>query len=170
MPAAGRKIGDVDFGTSAAEYDEHADTLDWYDHLFMGKQNQFSTNKPVTIFVMGKNQWRGVEESWPLKRAKETSYFLHSQGKANSSNGDGALSLKAPLHETGDSFVYDPANPVPTVGGPLCCDGEHLKGGPLDQRTVESRADVLVYSTVPLEQDTEVTGPVKTHSIRQVFG
>ena len=156
----GRKIGDVDFGTAALEYDEHADTIDWYDYLFLGKQNRFSTPKPVTIFVMGENRWRS-EESWPLKRARETSYFLHSGGKANSSAGDGALTLKASLNEASDSFLYDPAKPVPTVGGPLCCDGEHLKGGPLDQRTVEVRNDVLVYSTPPVEQDTEVTGPIK---------
>jgi putative CocE/NonD family hydrolase len=155
----GRKIGDVDFGSAAAEYDEHRVTLDWYDYLFLGEKNQFSTSKPVEIFVMGVNQWRS-EDRWPLKRAAATTYFLHSGGKANSSAGDGSLSLKTALHESADSFVYDPENPVPTVGGPLCCDAEHLKGGPLDQHSVEDRTDVLLYSTPPLEQDLEVTGPI----------
>jgi putative CocE/NonD family hydrolase len=59
-----------------------------------------------------------------------------------------------------DTFVYDPANPVPTVGGPLCCDSDHLAPGPRDQKDVEARSDVLVYSTPPLDQDLEVTGPV----------
>jgi putative CocE/NonD family hydrolase len=59
-----------------------------------------------------------------------------------------------------DTFTYDPANPVPTVGGPLCCDPQHLPAGPRDQKDVEARPDVLVYSTAPLDSDVEVTGPV----------
>ena len=155
----GRHIGAVDFGPAAAEFDENSVTLDWYDYLFLGKQNQFSTNKPVKIFVMGKNEWRD-EESWPLKRAKETRYLLASGGKANSAAGDGTLAIDAAKSDATDSFVYDPANPAPTVGGPLCCDGEHLAPGPRDQKDVEARQDVLVYSTPPLGADTEVTGPV----------
>jgi putative CocE/NonD family hydrolase len=154
----GRKVGEVDFGPDAP-FDENAITLDWYDHLFKGKQNQFANGKPVKIFVMGENKWHD-EASWPLERAKETRYFLHSEGRANSAAGDGALTTEAAKKETADSFVYDPANPVPTVGGPLCCDGVHLPPGPRDQSAVEARQDVLVYSTPPLEQDMEVTGPV----------
>jgi putative CocE/NonD family hydrolase len=155
----GEKIGDVDFGTAAADFDENAVTLDWYDYLLQGKQNQFAGNKPVRIFVMGENKWRD-EDSWPLERAKQTSYLLHSSGKANSASGDGSLSVSGVLNEAFDSFVYDPANPVPTVGGPLCCDPEHLPAGPRDQKSVEARSDVLVYSTPPLDQDLEVTGPI----------
>ncbi len=154
----GRNIGQVDFGPDAP-FDENDVTLDWYDYLFLGKQNQFANGKPVRIFVMGENKWRD-EESWPLERAKNTSYFLHSSGKANSASGDGALSASAAAKEAVDRFIYDPANPVPTVGGPLCCDAVHLPAGPRDQKEVESRADVLVYSTPPLTSDTEVTGPV----------
>jgi putative CocE/NonD family hydrolase len=153
-----QKVGDVDFGPDAA-FDENAITLDWYDYLFLGKQNEFSGNKPVRIFVMGENEWRD-EEAWPLARAKQTSYFLHSGGKANSATGDGSLSVRNPNREAADNYVYDPANPVPTVGGPLCCDPAHLPGGPRNQKEVEARSDVLVYSTPPLEQDTEVTGPI----------
>ena len=108
---------------------------------------------------MGANQWR-EEEAWPLARARETKYFLHSAGAANSSRGNGTLSTAAPGKETADQFIYDPGNPVPTVGGPLCCDAEHWAPGPRDQRAVEARDDVLVYSTPPLAQDMEVTGPV----------
>ena len=155
----GRKIGAVDFGPAAAEYDENAITLDWYDYLFLGKQNQFASDKPVRIFVMGENKWRD-ESEWPLARAKSTNYYLHSAGKANTADGDGSIST-APAHaEAADSLVYDPANPVPTVGGPLCCDPGHLPSGPRDQRDVETRQDVLVYSTPALERDVEVTGPV----------
>jgi putative CocE/NonD family hydrolase len=157
---SGRKIGDVDFGADAAAYDENAITLDWYDYLFLGKQNQFAdAAKPVRIFVMGKNEWRN-EAAWPLARARETNYYLHSDGKANSVSGDGALTTARPQKNAADTFVYDPATPVSTVGGPLCCDATDLPAGPRDQRPVEARPDVLVYSTPPLQQDMEVTGPV----------
>ena len=153
----GRKVGDVDFG-AAAQFNDDDATLDWYDYLFKGAQNEFS-QKPVTIFVMGLNQWR-QEDDWPLARAKNTKYFLHSRGAANSAGGNGALSTTAPNSEPSDSYVYDPANPIPTIGGPLCCDPTHLKPGARDQRSAETRADVLVYSTRPFAEDVEVTGPV----------
>ncbi|MGB6194366.1 MAG: CocE/NonD family hydrolase, partial [Terracidiphilus sp.] len=154
----GQKIGDVDFGPAANDYNENAITIAWYEHLFLGKQNVFATT-PVRIFVMGENKWRN-EDAWPLQRAKETRYFLQSAGNANSAAGDGVLSAAVGRHEGADSFVYDPANPVPTVGGPLCCDPSHLPAGPRDQREVEKRQDVLVYSTPPLASDVEVTGPI----------
>ena len=173
----GRKIGEVDFGPDAF-FDENAITLDWYDYLFLGKQNQFTNGKPVKIFVMGENKWRD-EDAWPLERAKLTRYFLTANGKANSSSGNGLLtqSDSFPLSsgtrtargimitypipaEVPDTFTYDPANPVPTVGGPLCCDAYRLAPGPRDQKEVESREDVLIYSTPPLDSDLEVTGPV----------
>ncbi len=154
----GQTVGSVDFGPSAP-FSENDAILDWYDYLFLGKQNEFSNGKPVKIFVMGRNEWR-YEDSWPPQRAVETRYSLQSGGKANSANGDGGLATAATGKQPSDTYVYDPANPVPTVGGPLCCDGGHLAPGPRDQKDVEARADVLVYSTPPLEQDLEVTGPV----------
>ncbi len=156
---SGRKIGAVDFGPEAEEYDESAVTLEWYDYLLQGKQNRFATGKPVRIFVMGKGKWRD-EETWPLERARPTRYFLHSSGRANSVSGNGWLSTASPRNEASDRYLYDPANPAPTVGGPLCCDGAHLPPGPRDQSEVETRPDVLVYSTPLLEEDLEVTGPV----------
>ena len=153
-----RKVGDVDFGPNGA-FSEDDVTLDWYDFLFKGAQNQFASGKPVKIFVLGTNQWR-EEEAWPLARAKETKYFLHSTGAANSVRGNGTLSTTVPGKETGDPYVYDPGKPAPTVGGPLCCDEDHWPPGPRDQRGVEARDDVLVYSTPVLTQDMEVTGPV----------
>jgi hypothetical protein len=155
---SGRKIGTVDFGSAAAAFDEGDVTLEWYDYLFKGARNRFATGRPVKIFVMGKNEWR-EEEEWPLSRAKSTTYYLHSDGKANSSAGDGALSTERPSAEPSDRYVYDPQSPVPTLGGPLCCDG-HQPPGPRDQQTVESRQDVLVYSSAPFASDAEVTGPV----------
>ena len=155
----GRKIGEVDFGPAAEDFHEDDVTLDWYDYLFRGVHNEFAGAKPVRIFVMGANTWRD-EDDWPLARAHATKYFLHSGGKANSLRGDGKLSVNAPASESADQYVYDPANPVQTIGGPLCCDSQHLAPGPRDQRPVEARDDVLIYSTPPLAQDMEVTGPV----------
>jgi putative CocE/NonD family hydrolase len=153
----GPRIGDVDFGP-ASHVDEDEVTLHWYDYLFKGAHNEFA-GKPVKIFVMGTNQWRD-EDEWPLARAKTTKYFLHSGGKANSLRGNGSLSTAAPAKETPDQYVYDPASPAPTVGGPLCCEPQRWEPGPRDQRPVEGRDDVLVYSTAPLTEDMEVTGPV----------
>jgi uncharacterized protein len=155
----GRKIGDVDFGPEAERFEEDEVALHYYDFLFKGAQNEFATGKPVQIFVMGSNRWR-EEGDWPLARAKTSKFFLHSQGAANSSRGNGSLSTTPPGSEPPDKFVYDPSKPVPTVGGPLCCDADHLAAGPRDQRGVESREDVLVYSTAALEHELEVTGPV----------
>jgi hypothetical protein len=156
----GRKIGEIDFGPEAEKFNENEITLRWYDFLFKGAQNTFATGKSVKIFVMGLGEWR-EEDDWPLARAKPTKYFLHSQGAANSSGGNGSLSTSAPASEPADKFSYDPANPAPTVGGPLCCDSEHLAPGPRDQRKIEERTDVLVYSTPSLVRDLEVTGPIR---------
>ena len=154
----GRKIGEVDFGP-AAEFDLDEIMLRWYDHLLKGIANGVENEKPVKIFVMGSNQWR-EENAWPLTRARETRYFLHSAGKANSLSGDGVLTTASPQAEPADHFVYDPADPVPTIGGPLCCDAAHLAPGPRDQRPAEGREDVLVFTTPVFEEDLEVTGPV----------
>jgi putative CocE/NonD family hydrolase len=87
---SGRKIGDVDFGPAAAEFDEAEVTLAWYDFLFKGKKNRFAAGKPVRIFVMGKNTWRD-EQEWPLTRFRSTKFYLHSAAAANSAAGDGSL-------------------------------------------------------------------------------
>jgi putative CocE/NonD family hydrolase len=154
----GRKIGEVDFGAEA-EFDLDEIMLRWYDHLLKGIANGVESEKPVKIFVMGTNQWH-EEENWPLARARQTRYFLHSTGKANSLSGNGVLTTAAPQAEPADQFVYDPLEPVPTIGGPLCCDSAHLAPGPRDQRPAEAREDVLVFTTPAFEQDFEVTGPV----------
>ena len=155
----GRHIGDVEFGPHAVE-NEYTDViLDWYDFLFKGIRNEFASDKPVKVFVMGVNEYR-QEDDWPPPQAQPTKYFLHSGGKANSLRGDGSLSTQTPKSEVADSYIYNPSNPAPTIGGPLCCDAEHMEPGPRDQRPVENRDDVLIYSLGPLERDLEVTGPV----------
>ncbi len=161
----GRRIGDVEFGDEALKFPSTNVVIDWYDYLFKGTQNEFAVEgdsaagKPVHIFVMGQNAYR-QESDWPPPENKLTRYFLHSGGSANSLRGDGALSATPPKKEASDKFTYDPGNPVPTIGGSLCCDAEHYEPGPRDQRAAENRNDVLVYSTKPLAEDMEVTGPV----------
>lgn len=155
----GRRIGDVDFGAHALENPYTSVILDWYDYLFKGIKNEYSTDKPVKVFTMGANEYRQLDD-WPPPQAKYTKYFLHSSGKANSLRGGGSLSITAPKAEAADSYVYDPKNPTPTFGGPLCCDEVHMEPGPRDQRGVENRDDVLIYSTGSLSRDIEVTGPV----------
>jgi putative CocE/NonD family hydrolase len=151
----GPKIGDIDFGKDSVP-DLVALTLRWYDHLLKGVDNGISREKPVKIFVMGKNTWR-EEDSWPLARTQPTRYYLHSAGKANTLSGDGTLSTRPPASEAPDKYVYDPADPVPSRGGPVPL---HEPAGPADQRPTENREDVLVYTTPAFQQDTEVTGPV----------
>ena len=108
---------------------------------------------------MGENAWR-AEDSWPLERAENVDYFLHSIGKANTLGGDGVLTPEPPLREPPDVYVYNPLDPVPTCGGPVLCGPGIAPPGVFDQREVESRHDVLVYTTPPLERYMEVTGPI----------
>ena len=113
---AGPKVGDIDFGKDAV-LDTWALAFRWFDWMLKGIDNGMAREKPVKIFVMGKNIWRDGED-WPLARAKSTRYFLHSKGGANSLGGDGMLTTSRPAAESADKYIYDPANPVPTLGGP----------------------------------------------------
>ena len=131
----------------------------WFDYWLKGIDNGIMDEPPVRIFVMGDNAWR-TEEEWPLARARPTDYYLHSQGKSNSAAGNGLLSTQPPGEEPPDVFLYNPADPVPTHGGPLCCNPYFMSSGAFDQREIEARHDVLVYSTPPLDREVEVTGPV----------
>jgi len=153
-----RKVGAVDFGEKLP-FDFNEVMLSWYDALLKG-QTSAPTEKPVKIFVMGRNEWR-EEDDWPLSRARNTKYYLHSAGAANTASGDGTLSVAAPGAEKSDQFAYDPSDATPTWGGPLCCGPFPPAGlGPQDQSKVESRSDVLVFTTPALTKDLEVTGPV----------
>ncbi len=152
------KIGDVTFGASAL-VDFTQVMLDWSDWTLKGIENNFSKDPPVRLFIMGENVWRN-EEEFPLKRQMLTHYYLHSNRGANGSDGDGTLSTEKPGQEDPDRFEYDPARPVPTIGGRLCC-GNAIPPGPFDQSPNESRDDVLVFSTPPLDSDLEVTGYIR---------
>ena len=143
------KIGDVTFGKSAV-LDSDGTILRWYDYALKGVRNEYATGAPVRLFIMGENAWRD-EREFPLARTRNTKYYLRN----------GALSTDAPGAEEPAAYEYDPANPVPTIGGRLCCGNNQLPPGPADQRPNEGRPDVLVFSTPPLTKDVEATGWVK---------
>jgi putative CocE/NonD family hydrolase len=144
-------IGDIDFGPEV-NIDLNALVLRWCDFWLKGIDNGIMKEPPIKIFVMGDNKWR-FENEWPLARTEFTPFYLHSQGEANSLNGDGSLSTGTPKTEKPDHYVYDPANPV---------TDRSLGAGPRDQRAVQIRNDVLVYTSAPLEKEVEVTGPITT--------
>jgi uncharacterized protein len=134
-------VGERDMGDARFEYD--AFTYGWFDHFLKGLDNKWQSS-----------------DTWPPQEAKPVTYYLASGGHANSLNGDGTLLTAAAAKDEADNFTYNPMNPVPTHGGGFCCMGSEYKSGALDQRAVETRDDVLVYSTDPLKEGMEVTGPI----------
>ncbi len=160
----GGVVGDMDFGFTAAlafmnlQGDLTGLTQRWFDHWLKGVENGVTDEAPVKLFIMGENKWRD-EQEWPLARARYTPFYLHGDGGAGNADGTGALSREAPGDEPPDTYTYDPTDPVPTLGGAILMNG--LYGpGVKDQRPVEARPDVLVYTSASLERDTEVTGPI----------
>jgi len=147
----------IDFGPDA-QLNPQFLYLRWQDHYLKGIDNGADRDSPLSLFVMGENRWRD-EQEWPLARTKFTRYYIHSAGKANTAAGDGFLATSRPGHEPEDHFTYDPADPVPTNGGNTCCSS--VPAGPHDQRRIEQRGDVLVYTTPVLTQAVEVTGPLQ---------
>lgn len=148
-------FGDVDFGPEAT-VDIPGLHIQWYDQRLRGIRNGIDEQPPLRIFVMGENRWR-QENEWPLARTQWTNFYLHSRGRANSLHGDGRLDAVPPQDEPPDSFSYDPADPIPTVGGQTMFAD---KTGPKDRRPLERRDDILVYTTDALPADLEVTGPL----------
>jgi hypothetical protein len=160
----GSRLGDLDFGPHAY-VDLNVEDLRWFDYWLKGMDTGIMDEPPVKVFVMGRNEWR-FEYEWPLARTAFTPYYLHSQGRANSINGNGTLTPDPPGDEPPDQYEYDPDNPVPTLGGNnstwtmMKFAAEPIFPGPLDQRPLERRDDVLVYTTPPMSEDLEVTGPL----------
>jgi putative CocE/NonD family hydrolase len=154
-----QKTGDRDFGPDA-NLPREVFELHWYDYWLKGVKNGVDTDPAVTLFVMGKNVWR-QENEYPLARTRYRDLYLTSGGHANTSAGDGTLSWIAPAATSPpDRYEYDPNHPVPSTGGNNCC-GTPTLSGPRDQRPIENRNDVLSYTSEPMLQELEVTGPVK---------
>jgi uncharacterized protein len=155
------KFKTVDFGDdSSAPIRRYQ--LEWFDHWMkpLSQPAQSFAEPPVRIFVMGANKWRD-EHEWPIARARSTPLYLASKGNANSIGGGGRLTWDPNRDDRADQYEYDPRLPTPTTGGAICCSPDIWQWGPLDQRPVEERKDVLVYSTAPLRKNIEVTGPIR---------
>lgn len=150
-------VGERSVGDARLNYDQQI--YAWFDLWLKGIKNDFKEKTPrVQYYTMGSNQWQAAE-SWPPKSAENTTFYLSSGGKANSLNGDGVLlANKQGQEDLPDSYTYDPMNPVTSYGGNVCCTGNAVRGGSFDQQAMETRSDILVYTSEPLEEGIEVSG------------
>jgi putative CocE/NonD family hydrolase len=152
-------VGERAVGDARLNYDEL--TYAWFDYFLKGETNGILEKMPrVRYYTMGLNKWQS-SDTWPPRGAQPLTFFLSSGGKANTLTGDGTLGSGAPAADAPDSFDYDPMNPVPSYGGNVCCTGNAVQGGAFDQRKMEERSDILVYSTEPLREGIEVSGPIE---------
>jgi uncharacterized protein len=152
-------VGERNVGDARLNYDEL--TWGWFDHFLKGEKNGILETMPkVRYYTMGINKWQ-TSDTWPPRGSQPISFYLSSGGKANTLNGDGALTDAPPTTDNPDRFEYDPMNPAPSYGGNVCCTGDAVAGGAFDQRKIEERPDILVYSTEPLKQGIEVSGPIE---------
>jgi len=152
-------VGERDLGD--AQFDYFNLYLSWFDYWLNGIENGVTKRPKLMLYVMGRNLWR-AEQEWPLARTRFTKYFLHSDGHANSRLGTGALNTTVAKQQPIDKYTYDPASPTPSRGGPVCCTGTpDAPEGSFNQSEVEARKDVLVYTSEPLKQGIEVTGPLQ---------
>jgi|GEM_PF-96911 len=154
------RVGELDFGDARFPYRETY--VRWFDHWLKGEQNGVTRMPRVQYYVTGANEWRSADE-WPIPGARPTRFYLHSDGAANSPDGGGALARRPPTaDQPADRYVYDPADPVPSRGGSVCCTGNPAdQPGAFDQSDIEQREDVLTYTTPPLERALDVVGPLR---------
>jgi uncharacterized protein len=151
-------VGERSMGDARLNYDEL--TYGWFDHFLKGDDNHVLENMPkVRYFTMGMNKWQS-SDTWPPRGAQPMTFYLTSAGKANTLNGDGALAPAAPSADSADAFTYDPMDPVSSYGGNVCCTGNAVNGGAMDQRKMEARPDILVYTSEPLKEGIEASGPI----------
>lgn len=152
-------VGERNIGDARLDYDGLI--YGWFDYWLKGEENDILENTPrVKYYTMGSNKWH-TSETWPPEEAKIVNYYLQSNGKANSVFGNGILSTTKPDEDNKDIFIYDPGYPVPTHGGNFCCMGESVEGGAFNQRELETRNDILVYSTEELKEGIEVSGTIE---------
>ena len=135
--------------------------LKWFDFWLRGQGAGLADLPPYSYFMLGENRWYAAD-TWPPKTTRRQRWYLGSAGHANSSRGDGSLSLAADSRASFDVYRYDPQDPAPSRGGPLCCTGNPAdRAGPVDQHDVEARDDVLVFTSPPLAQDLRIAGPLR---------
>jgi hypothetical protein len=151
-------VGERSMGDARLDYQEIL--YGFFDRFLKGERSPRLDRLPkVTYFTMGSNQWQRSSR-WPPEGAEERVFYLSSGGKANSVFGDGKLVLSPPEGDPADSFLYDPLNPVPSYGGNVCCTGNAVQAGSFDQRKIEARQDILVYTSEPFREATELSGPI----------
>jgi putative CocE/NonD family hydrolase len=134
--------------------------LRWFDYWLKGIDNGVTGMPRLQYYVMGRNRWQ-TAAAWPIPGTQFRKLYLGSRGRANSRRGDGLLSFEQPAGGATDTFLYDPAAPVPSLGGHSCCTGTDKESGAYDQSEVELRDDVLVYTSATLADGLEVTGPLE---------
>ena len=153
-------VGERNVGDARLNYDEQI--YAWFDWLLKDEDTNFKQKTPrVQYYTMGSNKWQAAEQ-WPPENTKLVTYYLNSGGDANSLYGDGELTTNKPNRDNPDSFVYDPMNPVKSYGGNVCCTGNAVQGGAFDQQIMETRNDILVYTTDVLDSGIEVTGFIES--------
>lgn len=150
-------VGERSMGDARLDY--NALTYGWFDYFLKGENNDVLKMPKVRYFTMGSNKWQ-TADSFPPAGARPVKMYLSSGGKANSLNGDGILTNLPPAKDEPDSFTYDPMKPVPSYGGNVCCTGNAVTGGSFDQRKMEERDDILVYSSEVLKEGIEVSGNI----------
>jgi putative CocE/NonD family hydrolase len=152
-------VGERHMGDARLNYDEL--TYGWFDHFLKGEDNHVLETMPkVRYYTMGLNKWQ-TADTWPPQGAQPMTFYLSSGSQANTLKGDGTLAAAAPAADTPDRFTYDPMNPVPSHGGNVCCTGNAVSGGAFDQRKMEERPDILVYTSEALKEGIEVSGPIE---------
>ena len=149
-------VGERDLGDARLDYE--GITNGWMDHWLKGSDPEFLEDLPrVQYYTMGLNKWQ-TAENWPPEGMEMETFYLSSEGNANTLHGDGSLVRKPVRKESPDVFTYDPADPVPSYGGNVCCTGGAIQPGSFDQRKMEEREDILVYTSEPLREGLEVSG------------
>lgn len=151
-------VGERDMGDPHLDYEGMM--YAFFDRFLKGAPSPGLDSLPkVRYYTMGRNVWN-ASDTWPPRGAQPLTFFLTSGGKANTLNGDGALAAKPPAGDKPDEFTYDPMHPVMSHGGNVCCQGNAVTAGAFDQRTMEERPDVLVYTSEPFREALEVSGPI----------
>ncbi len=154
-------VGERSVGDARLDYDKLV--YGWFEHWMKAENEEFINELPrIQYYTMGSNEWQSAD-TWPPKGTTIETMYLNSKGSANSLYGDGELVKKAISKATpSDKFVYDPMNPVPSYGGNVCCTGNAVKGGSFDQREMETRSDILVYTSEVLEEGVEMSGFIES--------
>jgi putative CocE/NonD family hydrolase len=152
-------IGELNVGD--ARYDYTDLYYAWWDHWLNGEDNGLLDTLPkVRYYTMGSNEWQ-TSSTWPPEGAELVTYYLDSDGNANTLSGNGRLTTSSPASDGVDQFTYDPMDPVTSLGGNVCCTGGAIQSGSYDQREMEERQDILVYTTEPLDAPVQVSGTIE---------